>query len=51
MVPGMSENSKKQQTLQDFDDWTASNRGQIALFLPLAGLVLYGIFVLIRDAL
>lgn len=49
MVTGMSENSKKQQALQDMDDWTASNRGQIMLFLPLAGLVLYGLFVIARD--
>ena len=39
MLQGMSDYSKKQQTTEQLDDWLASNKGRIVLFLPFAGMI------------
>ena len=36
-------------TTDQLDNWLASDRGRIALFLPLAGMVIYGLVLLVRD--
>ena len=49
MLQGMSDYSKKQQTTEQLDDWLASNKGRTVLFLPFAGMIVYGIVLVVRD--